>query len=193
MTLALLACATAALGLTLLVVAGPAYRIGVLSLPSAFALLRWGAYAGVAGMLVGLLAGRLAYRRGAKVGTLLASLAFLGGVAAFGIPFEWQRGARNVPPIHDITTALEDPPTFEAVIPLRAEAPNTLERSPALAEQQRQGYPDLAPVVLPVPPDSGLRSRAGCGARSGMADRDGRQGIRTHRSHRHDTMVRLPG
>ena len=153
MTLALLACATAALGLTLLVVAGPAYRIGVLSLPSAFALLRWGAYAGVAGMLVGLLAGRLAYRRGAKVGTLLASLAFLGGVAAFGIPFEWQRGARNVPPIHDITTALEDPPTFEAVIPLRAEAPNTLERSPALAEQQRQGYPDLAPVVLPVPPD----------------------------------------
>ena len=153
MTLALLACATATLGLTLLVVAGPAYRIGVLSLPNAFALLRWGAYAGVAGMLVGLLAGLLAYRRGTKVGTLLASLAFLGGVAVFGIPFEWQRGARNVPPIHDITTDLEDPPTFDAVVALRADAPNTLERPQGLAEQQRRGYPDLAPVVLPVPSD----------------------------------------
>lgn len=153
MTLALLACATAALGLTLLGVAGPAYRIGVLSLPNAFTLLRWAAYVGVAAMLVGLLAGLLASRRGARVSTLLASVAFLGGVAAFGIPFEWQRGARNVPPIHDITTDLEDPPTFAAIVPLRADASNTLDRPPTLAEQQRQGYPDLAPIILPVPLD----------------------------------------
>ena len=151
MTFALLACAVAALGLTLLGVAGPAYRIGVLSLPNAFTLLRWAAYVGVAAMFLGLLTGLLAYRRGARVSTLLAATAFLGGVAAFGIPFEWQRGARNVPPIHDITTDLDNPPTFEAVVPLRADAPNTLERPPTLAEQQRRGYPDLGPITLSMP------------------------------------------
>ena len=153
MTFALLACATAALGLTLLGVAGPAYRFGLLSLPDAFGLLRWAAYTGVAAALAGLLAGQLAYRRGARVAALLAATAALGGVAAFGIPFEWQRGARNVPPIHDITTDLERPPTFDAIVPLRAEAPNSLERPAELSEQQRLGYPDLAPITLSMPPD----------------------------------------
>jgi uncharacterized protein (DUF1499 family) len=153
MTPALLACAIAALGLTLLAAAGPAYRIGVLSLPNAFVLLRWGAYVGVAAMGAALLAGGLAYRRGARVRMLLAGTAFVAGLVALGIPFQWQRAARSVPPIHDITTDLENPPTFEAVVPLRADAPNTLERPPALTEQQRQGYPDLAPITLSMPSD----------------------------------------
>ena len=153
MTLALLACATAALGLTLLGAAGPVYRIGVLSLPAAFTLLRWGAYVGIAATLMGLLAGLLSYRRGSRVSALLASVAVLGGIAAFGMPFEWQRGARSVPPIHDITTDLEQPPTFEAIVPLRANAPNTLDRLPDLADQQRLGYPDLAPIILSTPSD----------------------------------------
>jgi uncharacterized protein (DUF1499 family) len=153
MTFALLACAIAALGVTLLGVAGPAYRFGVLSLPNAFTLLRWAAYTGGAAAVTGLLAGLLAYRRGARVATFTAALALLGGAAAFGIPFEWQRGARDVPPIHDITTDLENPPTFAAIVPLRAEAPNSLERPTELAEQQRLGYPDLAPVTLSMPPE----------------------------------------
>jgi len=153
MTLALLACAIAALALLLLGAAGSLYRIGVLSLPNAFTLLRWGAYVGIAASVSGLSAGWLAYRRGAWVATLLAATALLGGLAAFGIPYQWQRAARNVPPIHDLTTDLENPPAFEAVIPLRADAPNSLERPPVLAEQQRQGYPDLAPITLSIPSD----------------------------------------
>lgn len=151
MTLALLACAFAALALFLLGVAGPLYRIGLLALPHAFTLLRWGAYVGVAAMTVGVLAVWLAYRRDARARTLLAATACLGGLAAFGIPFAWQHSARSVPPIHDVTTDLEHPPAFEAIAPLRADAPNTLERSPLLAEQQRRGYPDLAPITLPIP------------------------------------------
>ncbi|MDA1183318.1 MAG: DUF1499 domain-containing protein [Acidobacteria bacterium] len=153
MTFTLLACAIAALGLALLGIAGPAYRIGVLSLPNAFTLFRWAAYAGLAATLVGLVAGGLAYRRGARVATFLAAMAALGGAAAFGIPFEWQRQARSVPPIHDITTDLERPPTFDAIVPLRADAPNSLERPSDLSERQRLGYPDLAPMTLPVPSD----------------------------------------
>ena len=151
MTFALLACAIAALGLTLLGVAGPAYRFGVLTLPDAFTLLRWAAYTGIAAAAAGMIAGLLAYRRDARVATFTAALAVLGGAAAFGIPFEWQRGARDVPPIHDITTDLERPPTFDAIVQLRADAPNSLERPTELAEQQRLGYPDLAPVTLSMP------------------------------------------
>lgn len=147
---ALLACGIAALGLILLAVAGPSYRIGLLSLANAFMLLRLAAYAGIAALAAGAAAGVMAYRRRARLQMLVAGIAVAGGLVAFGIPFEWQRGAQNVPPIHDITTDLENPPAFDAIVPLRADAPNSLDRPPDLAEQQRQGYPDLTPIVLPV-------------------------------------------
>src|SRR5690606_23147755 len=72
---------------------------------------------------------------------------------ALVIPYSWQRRAQSVPPIHDITTDLDNPPEFQAVIPLRADAPNSLERPDTLAAQQRAGYPDLAPVTLTMTPD----------------------------------------
>jgi uncharacterized protein (DUF1499 family) len=153
MILSLLPAAFAAVGLLILAAAGPTYRFGLLSLPNAFVLLRWGAYAGVAAMIAAMLAGGWAYRRKARLRMALAAAAFVAGLAAFAIPFQWQRMARRAPPIHDVTTDLENPPTFEAVVPLRADAPNTLDRPPSLADQQRQGYPDLAPVVLPLPAD----------------------------------------
>ena len=153
MTFALLACAIAAFSLILLAASGSAYRIGVLSLQNAFELLRWGAYAGIAAMVAALLAGAWAYRRGARARMLLAGTAFVAGLVAFGIPFQWQRMASSLPPIHDVTTDLENPPVFDAVVSLRANAQNTLDRPAELAQQQRQGYPDLAPITLPIPAD----------------------------------------
>ena len=153
MIVALVACGVSVLGLVLLAGAGPLYRLGVLSLPNAFTLLRWAAYAGIAAMVLALPPAVLGYARGQRVRVLVASLALLGGAAAFGIPFQFQQSARGLPPIHDITTDLENPPVFEAVVPLRAEATNSLERPPDLAQQQREGYPDLAPVTLSIPVD----------------------------------------
>lgn len=147
-----IAAAVSGLALLLLLASGPAYRVGV-PLQTAFALLRWGAYAGIAAVLLSLIAGGLAYRRGARNQTLAAVAAFVAGLAAVAIPLQWQRTARSVPPIHDITTDLQNPPMFEAIVPLRANARNTLERPVELAQQQRDGYPDLAPVTLPAPPD----------------------------------------
>jgi uncharacterized protein (DUF1499 family) len=58
-----------------------------------------------------------------------------------------------VPPIHDITTYPDDPPRFVAVLPLRRNAPNSADYAgPALAAQQRAGYPDLAPARFTAPP-----------------------------------------
>jgi uncharacterized protein (DUF1499 family) len=150
-TLCLVACATAAIGLIVLGLAGPAYRIGVLSLQNAFSLLRWAAYIGVTGMIVALAAGALAYARHSRWRLFLAALAFVAALAAFAIPYQLQRSARALPPIHDLSTDLENPPAFEAVVPLRADAANKLDRSPQLADQQRAGYPDLAPMTLPTP------------------------------------------
>ena len=149
MTLASFAYIVAALSLLLLFAAGPLYRIGLLSLSSAFALLKWGVYVGLAAMAAALLTGGLAYRRGERLGTALASVAFVAGLVAAGVPALWMLSARRLPMIHDISTDLENPPAFVAVAPLRADAPNSLERPASLAEQQRQGYPDLAPITLP--------------------------------------------
>src|SRR5687767_8295300 len=150
MILSLLAIAVSALGVLLLAASGPVYRIGG-SLPTAFTVLRWAAYLGLAGAAVGLIAGVFGFWKRKRVATAIALVALLVGLTAAGIPYAWQRRAQTVPAIHDITTDLENPPAFEAVVPLRADAPNTLDRPPMLAGQQREGYPDLAPVTLSVP------------------------------------------
>lgn len=177
MILGFLTYGAVALALLLLCAAGPLYRIGLLSLASAFTVLRWGAYVGIAAMAVSLLTGGLAYRRRDRRGVLLASVAFIVGLVAVGIPYQWLRAGRRVPPIHDVTTDLENPPTFVAVVPLRAGAPNSLDRPPILAEQQRRGYPDLAPVTLPAPPaevfDRALAAAQDMGWRIVTADKTG--------------------
>jgi uncharacterized protein (DUF1499 family) len=152
MKLPLTALSIAGLALVLLGMAGPAYRLGA-SLPTAFTLLRWGAYAGAAAALFALAVAIYAYRRKLRRDLSIAVVAAIAGATAFAIPYAWQRRAATVPPIHDITTDLENPPAFQAVVPLRAESPNSLERPDTLAAQQREGYPDLAPVTLSMAPD----------------------------------------
>ena len=68
------------------------------------------------------------------------------------IPGRFRIGA-PAPPIHDITTDTQDPPEYVAVLPLRANAPNTTEYGgERVAAQQRETYPDLQPLILDVPP-----------------------------------------
>jgi uncharacterized protein (DUF1499 family) len=153
MRLAQIACGVGLLGLVLLASAGPSYRGGILSLTNAFALLQWAAYVGVAAVLLGAIAAGLAYRRHSRVQMVVAVPALLAGLIAVAVPFEFQRRARAVPPIHDISTDLENPPAFDAIVPLRGDASNALERSSEVTELQRHGYPDLAPITLPVPLD----------------------------------------
>jgi uncharacterized protein (DUF1499 family) len=141
--LALLVALAAAL---MLLLSGPAYRVGALPLRSAFSLLRWGAYTGMAAALIG--AALLWRRRGRDV---LAALALAVGLAAVGVPLRFQRMAAAAPPIHDITTDTANPPVFEAVVPLRAGAPNSLEYSQEAARQQREAYPEIAPRILELP------------------------------------------
>ena len=84
---------------------------------------------------------------------MLLSIAGI-GLIVVGVPWSYLRTARSLPPIHDITTDPSEPPAFEAILPLRADAPNSAEYGGAgLATQQREAYPDLAPLVIAVPPE----------------------------------------
>lgn len=57
------------------------------------------------------------------------------------------------PPIHDITTDMNDPPTFVDVIPLRAGAGNSATYAGrSVAAQQRAAYPDIGPAALAMMP-----------------------------------------
>lgn len=132
----------------MLALAGPGYRMGWWSLQVGLqTLLRYAAYAGIAGAVLGFIA--LAARRG----VVLPGLAVLLGIVAAGIPWQWQRTAATVPRIHDISTDIATPPQFEALVPVRdAVNANALDYSAEVIEQQKQGYPDIAPVLLSVPP-----------------------------------------
>jgi uncharacterized protein (DUF1499 family) len=127
-------------------ISGPAYRLGILDLRTAFNLLRWGALGGLAAALLAAAALWRAHGRDA-----LAILALLVGVTIFAVPFRFQRLAAAAPPIHDITTDTANPPAFEAIVPLRADAPNSLEYAQDTARQQRSAYADIKPLILEIP------------------------------------------
>jgi uncharacterized protein (DUF1499 family) len=117
-------------------------------------VLTWGAYGGIAAAvvsLIGLLATQ-ARPMEARRGSLLAAISLLIGVVLIGIPGRFRLGPPK-PPIHDITTDTQDPPEYVAVLPLRANAPNTtVYGGERIASQQRKAYPDLQPLMLTVPP-----------------------------------------
>jgi uncharacterized protein (DUF1499 family) len=160
MLFALAAAGISLLGLFVLAVAGPLYRVGV-PLATAFAILRWAAYIGLAGVVCGLSAFVWARWRGKRLGSALALVGVLVGAITVGVPYGWQRRAQSLPPIHDITTDLDNPPQFKDAIALRADAPNSLDRGPELATLQRDGYPDLMPLtVASAPGDAFTRALA---------------------------------
>ncbi|MBV8030923.1 MAG: DUF1499 domain-containing protein, partial [Betaproteobacteria bacterium] len=66
----------------------------------------------------------------------------------------WGVRAQSVPRIHDITTDMENPPVFAAVLPMRKGAENKADYGgKEVAEQQKAGYPDIQPLRLAVPPN----------------------------------------
>lgn len=88
----------------------------------------------------------------------LADLVILAGVVSLALPLYGIITARRVPPIHDITTSLDDPPRFRAALAARGSqanpAPDTI--APEVAQKHRAGYPTLQPIVVPMNPDQAL-------------------------------------
>lgn len=61
------------------------------------------------------------------------------------------------PAIHDLTTDLDNPPAFDAIAPLRADAQNPVEYAgPETAKLQREAFPNLTTVTISAPADAVL-------------------------------------
>jgi uncharacterized protein (DUF1499 family) len=149
------------LGVLALVLSGLGSRWDWWNFRVGFVIFRWTLYGGLVTVVValaGLVLGLLA-RRGRSPLISLVSLGLLASGAV--VPVTHLRAAGRVPPIHDITTDLDDPPRFVAVLPLRRGAANSAGYAgAALAAQQRAGYPDLEPARFPAAPDRVLERAA---------------------------------
>ncbi len=102
----------------------------------------------------------LARRQQSQSGLKFFSMALTGAIAAglaWYIPNSYQG---DFPPIHDVSTDIENPPAFVAILPLRADAPNNTiygvgpGMTPELnAQLQQEYYPYLQPRILDADTD----------------------------------------
>jgi len=122
------------------------YRLG-------FTVLKWAAWGGAAGMALSLIGCIASGASGLKRGLLLGLAGIVIGALSFGLPWSMRSQAQGLPPIHDITTDTVNPPQFVAILPLRKNAPNSADYAGGkIAELQKKGYPDIAPLVMEAPP-----------------------------------------
>jgi len=128
-------------------------RFGIWDFRFGFQLLRWSFYAGLAVAALALIMLIVPRLRSGRAASLAVALII--GLAVAYFPWHWQREARALPPINDITTDTANPPAFVAVIPLRegSQVPTTYPGAETAAKQQT-AYPDIRPLDLKMPPDT---------------------------------------
>lgn len=137
----LLTLLTGLIAIALVILGGPLYKLELLGLGNAFLAMRIGVFVGVGAILLVII--QVIFMRkniawfSTGVSTVLAAI-------AIALPLSLMMKAQSVPAIHDITTDMAHPPSFVAILPLRANAPNPAEyQGEEIAIQQRAAYPEL--------------------------------------------------
>jgi hypothetical protein len=145
--------ALAIIAVIVLAAAGFGSRLGLWHFRTGFAILKYGAWCGLAAAAVSLGALIRAVKVRQPFAIILALAGLAVGIAAFSIPLQWKLTAQRMPRIHDISTDVVAPPPFVAILPLRKDAPNSaMYGGVEIAAKQRQAYPELKTLVLDVPP-----------------------------------------
>jgi uncharacterized protein DUF1499 len=140
----------AALAAIVLLASGQGVRHDVWSYRAGLGVMLATKWLGLLALALALISLALPGARGGRIVSLLFALII--GLCVSAVPFEFERRARSVPRIHDISTDTQDPPKFVAVLALRAGAPNTAAYGgPEIAELQHKAYPDIQPLILPMP------------------------------------------
>lgn len=149
------------IGLALAYVAAIAFFVlaapqGVVGYRTAFESLRSLAYAGLAGTAVSVAVILAAGKFG------LSRISAAAAALLFAVPVIVMSANEATPPpgefINDITTDLEDPPEFAAVIPLRPPGSNPIEYGgPAVAARQRKAHPEVAPIFTELAPQAAFQ------------------------------------
>ena len=134
---------------------GPGYRLGMWGFKTGISVVKGAGLISLAGVVVSLAGLALWQWKVFPQGMTPALIGVVIGGCVLGLTLQWKHNLASVPYIHDITTDTEHPPLFVAVLPLRAGAENPAEYGgPELAQQQKEGYPDLKPGMLSGRPDS---------------------------------------
>ena len=148
--------------------AGLGTRWGWWEYSAGFLILRCAVWGGLAAAVVSVYAIAVAWRHRWRRAIVFGIHGLIIGALVFGVPWYLITEGGKLPPIHDVTTDTADPPAFVAVLPLRKDAPNTAQYGgPELAAQQKKGYPELAPALLPMPPRAAYELALDVARRSG--------------------------
>lgn len=151
--LARIACLIACAGALTVGLSGPLHRYLGVEPDVAIGVFRFGFYiaaAGIALALATIVPTRPGERRRGFVAALLALVI---GLAAAWAPINWLLRANQTPRINDITTDTANPPPLVVTLQYRHNAPNPpAYGGESVASLQREGYPDIKPIVLSVPP-----------------------------------------
>jgi uncharacterized protein (DUF1499 family) len=143
----------------LLLASGPGTRAGIWEWQSGFALMRWAMYVGFATAAIALVMLIIPKTRGPQPTILVAAL--LMGIMTGAPVVSLRTQAGSLPPIHDITTDVRDPPGFVALLAARKASPNGSEYGgPEIAAQQAKAYPNVRPMLLPLPPQEAFTRAA---------------------------------
>ena len=142
-------------GAGLLLISGPGVRLELWEFPTGFQMMRWATFLGFGGLALVLIVVLIPGLRRSSLGWWAPAL-LLAAVSVY-IPWQALESARQVPPIHDITTDTADPPAFDALREVRAGYPNPTDYpGEAVARQQREAYPDLDTLRLGEPAERGF-------------------------------------
>jgi uncharacterized protein (DUF1499 family) len=151
-------------------------RFGVWTYREGFAALEWIVYVGAAAAVISLVGAALSWK-GARIALILALVGLVLGAAVTWIPYKTRMALRASPRLADITTDMTNPPAFVAALAVRTadKARNSTDYSPDKAALQAKSYPDIKPVMLPLPSDAAfdkaLAAVKGTGLRIIAADK----------------------
>lgn len=135
-----------------LLLAGYGYQWGWWGLGPAFTwILPGSGVLALIGFSLAIIFGFVRLKDPARQGAQVAMIGVILSIGVIGTLGYWYNEAQQYPPIHDISTDIENPPTFDAIVDLRADAPNdTTYGDQEKADTQREAYPDVQTLYLDV-------------------------------------------
>lgn len=138
----------AIVGAVLLPLGALGHRIGVWSFGTGFVFLAAGAFLSIIVVLGGIAALIAALRSGRDADRPFLYIGLLIGGAIVVLTLAQIATARSVPPIHNISTDVADPPSFDVARALRGADSNPVDFDAAkLAPLQEAAYPRVKPIV----------------------------------------------
>ena len=145
---------SAGTGVVLVIIALAGARAGVLPPLPAFGVFGIGMLALVVCIFVTIIGLVLSKGTGGATSAVRAWSALTVAVLAMAVIASQQPESSGSSPIHDITTDIGNPPSFEAILSLRKDAPNPPEYAgKEAAEIQKAIYPDIVTLTVEKPTD----------------------------------------